>query len=133
MHIAFNGWFWDQPYTGSGQYLRRSCWMRCTGWRRTPVIARHPGADAQLDGLPPLVDVLPVGGRFGGDPGQSVVRAARDSRARWRACKPISPTCPTGRRACAGRFRSSATVLSVIPLALPEYRAGLSTACIPAL
>lgn len=23
MHIAFNGWFWDQPYTGSGQYLRR--------------------------------------------------------------------------------------------------------------
>jgi glycosyltransferase involved in cell wall biosynthesis len=23
MHIAFNGWFWDQPYTGSGQYLNR--------------------------------------------------------------------------------------------------------------
>jgi len=23
MHIAFNGWFWDQPNTGSGQYLRR--------------------------------------------------------------------------------------------------------------
>jgi len=22
MHIAFNGWFWDQPHTGSGQYLR---------------------------------------------------------------------------------------------------------------
>jgi glycosyltransferase involved in cell wall biosynthesis len=23
MHIALNGWFWDQPHTGSGQYLRR--------------------------------------------------------------------------------------------------------------
>jgi glycosyltransferase involved in cell wall biosynthesis len=23
MHIAFNGWFWDQPNAGSGQYLRR--------------------------------------------------------------------------------------------------------------
>lgn len=23
MHIAYNGWFWDQPNTGSGQYLRR--------------------------------------------------------------------------------------------------------------
>jgi glycosyltransferase involved in cell wall biosynthesis len=22
MHIAFNGWFWDRPDTGSGQYLR---------------------------------------------------------------------------------------------------------------
>ncbi|NWF68320.1 MAG: glycosyltransferase family 4 protein [Chloroflexi bacterium] len=23
MHIALNGWFWDQPQVGSGQYLRR--------------------------------------------------------------------------------------------------------------
>lgn len=23
MHIAINGWFWDQPHIGSGQYLRR--------------------------------------------------------------------------------------------------------------
>ncbi|MFP4395473.1 MAG: glycosyltransferase family 4 protein [Anaerolineales bacterium] len=23
MHIAFNGWFWEQPTTGSGQYIRR--------------------------------------------------------------------------------------------------------------
>ncbi len=22
MKVAFNGWFWDQPFTGSGQYLR---------------------------------------------------------------------------------------------------------------
>jgi len=22
MHIGFNGWFWDQPHSGSGQYLR---------------------------------------------------------------------------------------------------------------
>jgi len=23
MHICFNAWFWDQPHTGSGQYLRQ--------------------------------------------------------------------------------------------------------------
>jgi len=23
MHIAYNGWFWDQPHIGSGQYIRR--------------------------------------------------------------------------------------------------------------
>ncbi len=23
MHIALNGWFWTQPYTGSGQMVRR--------------------------------------------------------------------------------------------------------------
>ena len=23
MHIAFNGWFWNQPNVGSGQYIRR--------------------------------------------------------------------------------------------------------------
>lgn len=23
MHVALNGWFWDQPHTGSGQYLRQ--------------------------------------------------------------------------------------------------------------
>lgn len=23
MHIAFNGWFWDKPYVGSGQYLQQ--------------------------------------------------------------------------------------------------------------
>lgn len=23
MHIALNGWFWDQPHTGSGQYIRQ--------------------------------------------------------------------------------------------------------------
>src|SRR5258708_37461556 len=23
MHVALNAWFWDQPYTGSGQYLRQ--------------------------------------------------------------------------------------------------------------
>ena len=42
MHIAFNGWFWEQPTTGSGQYIRRlvaalreiapTCGSRC--WRR---------------------------------------------------------------------------------------------------
>ena len=23
MHIAYNGWFWDQPNNGSGMYLRK--------------------------------------------------------------------------------------------------------------
>ena len=23
LHVAINGWFWDRPTTGSGQYTRR--------------------------------------------------------------------------------------------------------------
>lgn len=32
MHIALNAWFWDQPYTGSGQYVRGL--VRALEWLR---------------------------------------------------------------------------------------------------
>ncbi len=70
LHIALNGWFWDQPHTGSGQYLRHlldALHRLAPEHRLTLVIPSHMRV---LDALPALVDVLPVQGRFGGHLGK---------------------------------------------------------------
>ncbi|HMA35660.1 MAG TPA: glycosyltransferase family 1 protein, partial [Chloroflexia bacterium] len=55
MRIALNGFFWDQPYTGSGQYLRGL-------WRDLPdlpesrghtFVLLRPGSAAPAAGIPP--------------------------------------------------------------------------------
>ncbi|MCU0512841.1 MAG: glycosyltransferase family 4 protein [Anaerolineae bacterium] len=61
MHIALNGWFWDQPNTGSGQYLRRllpALHKQEATLQTTLIVPAHVPPPA---GLPPGVQVLPVG------------------------------------------------------------------------
>src|SRR5438552_1238770 len=42
MHIALNGYFWDQPHTGSGQYTRHL-------WRAlSTLVSQLPDKDAHL-------------------------------------------------------------------------------------
>ena len=70
MHIAFNGWFWDQPYTGSGQYLRNlltALHKLAPEHRLSLIVPEHMHT---LDHLPPDVDVLPIKTRFGGHVGK---------------------------------------------------------------
>ncbi|NLF77170.1 MAG: glycosyltransferase family 4 protein, partial [Chloroflexi bacterium] len=70
MHIAFNGWFWDQPHTGSGQYLRNllAALVECAPQHRYSLVV--PPASRTLDHLPPDVDVLPVRMRLSGHLGK---------------------------------------------------------------
>lgn len=65
MHIAFNGWFWDRPDTGSGQYVRHLL----HGLRRvapelqmTLVLPPHIRAP---DELPADVSIVATSGRGG--------------------------------------------------------------------
>ena len=70
MHIAFNGWFWDQPHTGSGQYLRHllaALQQAAPQHRLTLVI---PARVTTLEALPPQVDVLPMPTRGSGHLGK---------------------------------------------------------------
>src|SRR5215212_7320879 len=62
MRIAINGLFWDQPYTGSGQYLRRL-------WQAWPGLPERAGHELMLlhPGPWPDGDSPPVG------PGQRAV------------------------------------------------------------
>jgi glycosyltransferase involved in cell wall biosynthesis len=124
MHVALNGWFWDQVHVGSGQYIRRLL----HGLRKidaeltlTLVVPAH---NPQPDDLPADVNVISTGqaaqtGRFGKvwfeqrTFPQAVKRAGADLAhvPYWGAplASPVPLVC---------------SVLDVIPLMYPEYAMG---------
>ena len=59
MHVALNGWFWNRPDTGSGQYLRRliGAFARQTPHVRITLVVPR-GWPVELPGGP--VTVLPI-------------------------------------------------------------------------
>lgn len=65
MHVAFNGWFWDRPDTGSGQYVRhllRALRRVAPDLQMTLVLPPHITAP---DDLPPDVSLVTTTGRSG--------------------------------------------------------------------
>ncbi len=65
MHIAFNGWFWDRPNTGSGQYLRnllRGLRRVAPDLQMTLVLPPHISSP---DDLPENVSIITTHGRGG--------------------------------------------------------------------
>ena len=65
MHIAFNGWFWDQPNTGSGQYLRRLLHNLRKNDRQLQLTLVLPQHITAPDDLPDDVSIVPTQGRSG--------------------------------------------------------------------
>ncbi len=131
MQIALNGFYWDQPDTGSGQYLRRL-------WRylpRLPPAAAHTfvllrpgnGPPANMPPAPTNARLLTVGlwpaAGHGGQRAKiwweqvGLPAAARRVGADLLHCPylaaPLVAFCPT-----------VITVHDLIPWALPAYRAG---------
>ncbi len=122
MHVALNGWFWDQPYVGSGQYVRHLV----TQLRKLEPALRLslilPPHIAAPEAIPDGVEVIPTRG-----PGGNLGKVWFEQR-----------TVP----AAAGRLRADlvhvpywgpplgspaklvTSVLDVIPLALPVYAGG---------
>jgi len=124
MHIAFNGWFWDQPHTGSGQYLRgllTALVQRAPQHRYSLVVPPHART---LDHLPPDVDVLPVRMRLGGHLGKVWFEQRAFPRAVGRLGADVAHVPYWG-----PPLRSPApvvcSVLDVIPLVIPAYRQGV--------
>jgi len=123
VHIAFNGWFWNQPFTGSGQYLRHlltALQSLAPQHRLTLVIPENMHT---LDCLPPNVDVLPMSFRFNGDMGKVWFEQRSFPRAVHRLNADLAhvpywgpPLTISAPLVC--------TVLDVIPLVVPEYRTG---------
>jgi glycosyltransferase involved in cell wall biosynthesis len=124
MRIAFNGWFWNQPYTGSGQYLRHllAALRQIAPEHQLALIV--PDHMRTLDRLPPDVDVLPIRTRFGGDLGKVWFeqRAFPRGVARLRADIAHVPYWGPPLRSPAPLV---CTVLDVIPLVVPAYQKGL--------
>jgi glycosyltransferase involved in cell wall biosynthesis len=123
MHIAFNGWFWDQPYTGSGQYIRAlvpTLHTLDSSLKLTLIVPDHVTFDRDL---PPEVEVIrakvPMRGQVGKVwfeqqtyPGLvSKVRADIAHIPYWGA--PLSASA-----------RIVVTIHDVIPLSMPIYQEG---------
>jgi glycosyltransferase involved in cell wall biosynthesis len=67
MHLAINGYFWNQPHTGSGQYTRQLVYQLNRLVSDLTITLVHPEApgDAPAADVPPSVRVLPVATRAG--------------------------------------------------------------------
>ncbi len=122
MHVAFNGWFWDQPNTGSGQVIRHllpALRRVSPDLRMTVVLPSGAHAGDLPDGIEAITTTgsrsnlgkvwfeqrtFPqIVGRVGADVAHVPY---------WGA--PLSSPAPL-----------VTSVLDVIPLALPQYAAGL--------
>lgn len=65
MHIAFNGWFWDQPNTGSGQYLRNLVIQLRRVAPNLQMTLIVPASTAELNLVPQGVEIVKVNGGHG--------------------------------------------------------------------
>jgi len=122
MHIAFNGWFWDQPNTGSGQYIR----YLLTNLRRvapdlqmTMVMPPHNPSPTDL---PANVAVIPTRGGSG-----NLGKVLFEQRSYPQAVKQSGADIahvPYWGPPLSSPARLITSILDVIPVALPEYSSG---------
>lgn len=120
MHIALNGWFWDRPDTGSGQYVRQLV----TALRRI-----EPDIALTLV-LPAPTSAPPPGGvaTIVADAGRSHLGKVWFEQRQFPAvvarCHADIAHVPYWASPLTSPAPLITTVLDVIPLALPEYAAG---------
>lgn len=124
MHIALNGWFWDQPHVGSGQYLRHlvTHLRRIdSNLRMTLVLPPH---NPQPDGIPDGVDILPTGKRqHTGKAGKIFFEQRGFPQAVRRSGAELAHV-PYWGPPLASPVPLVITVLDVIPLLYPVYSQG---------
>ncbi len=123
MHIALNGWFWDQPNTGSGQYLRqllRALRRADPGAQFTLVLPPHI---TEADDLPPDISLVPTAGP-GGNWGKLWFEQRLFPRAAAQVGANIAHV-PYWGPPLAAPAPLAVSVLDVIPLALPDYARGV--------
>lgn len=119
MHIALNGWFWDQSHVGSGQYIRGLL----PALRRVAPEVRFslilPGHITNPDDIPQGVEVIHTNGRVG-DIGKVVFEHHTFPRAVARVGADIAHV-PYWGPPLSSPARLVTSVLDVIPLAIPDY------------
>jgi glycosyltransferase involved in cell wall biosynthesis len=121
LHVALNGWFWDQPYTGSGQYLRGLLdGLLALHEDLTLTLVLPPHIRQQV---PDGVNVLYGGTLMGGKLGK-VWFEQRGFPAAARKAKADIAHVPYWGPPLSSPARLVVSVLDVIPLALPIYSGG---------
>ncbi len=122
MHIAFNGWFWDRPNTGSGQYIRyllQNLRRVAPDLQMTMVMPPHNPVPTDL---PPNVNIIPTRGGSG-----NLGKVLFEQRSYPQAVKKSGADIahvPYWGPPLSSPAKLVTSILDVIPLALPEYSSG---------
>lgn len=122
MHIAFNGWFWDRPNTGSGQYIR---YLLPNLRRIAPdlqITMVMPPHNPTPTDLPANVNVIPTRGGSG-----NLGKVLFEQRSYPQAVKQSGADIahvPYWGPPLSSPARLVTSILDVIPVALPEYSSG---------
>jgi glycosyltransferase involved in cell wall biosynthesis len=119
MHIAVNGWFWNQPHTGSGQYVRRLLHHLVKVAPDVRLTLVLPPILREADDLPDNVSILPTSG-----PGGAVGKVWFEQRTFPQAVAQVQADIahvPYWGPPLTSPARLVTSVLDVIPLAIPDY------------
>ncbi len=125
MHIAFNAWFWDQPYTGSGQYLRQLVPALVQQDSSLKISLVTPDRIKTPEGVPPGIDVIPVRVPPGGQIGKVLFEQQGFPAAAGRIGADIAHV-PYWGGPLSSPARLVITVHDVIPLSMPVYQGSIA-------
>lgn len=129
MHIAINGWFWDQPFTGSGQYTRelvRALWrLRSleSAFAKLEITLILPKRATAPESVPDGVKIETVG--VGGGQLGKVWFEQRTFPAVCGRLKADIAHVPYWAAPLSSPARIVVTIHDVIPLSMPIYQGGL--------
>ena len=125
MHIALNGWFWNQPHVGSGQYLRHLLTNLQQIAPELTLTLIVPEYITTLDALPPNMNVAYGKTRFKGHFGKVWFEQRGYPEAVRQVSADIAHVPYWGAPLNSKPAKLVTSVLDIIPLMLPEYRGGL--------
>lgn len=126
MRVAINGWFWDAPNVGSGQYVRelvRALRRVDSGLQLTLVMPPHI---AQPQDVPNGVEVVPTRAGIGGKLGKVWFEQTLFPQA-VKALRADVAHVPYWGSPLSVPAKLVTSVLDVIPLMFPEYAGGFAT------
>ena len=131
MHVALNGWFWDQPSVGSGQYLRRLLQHLREIAPTLQLTLILPPRNRSPDNLPPNVNLMITdgpGGKWG-----KVWFEQRTFPKMVRQCNADIAHVPYWGPPLSCPAKLVTTILDVIPLLIPDYARGVANRLYTAL
>ena len=124
MHIAFNAWFWDQPYTGSGQYIRQLIPALRQIDADLKISLIMPDRITVPEGLAPGIDVIPARVPTGGEIGKVLFEQRTYPAAVGKSGADIAHV-PYWAGSLTSPARLVITIHDVIPLSMPVYQGSL--------
>lgn len=122
MHVAVNGWFWNQPNTGSGQYVRRLLHNLVKVAPNLQLTLVLPPGVTQADDLPENVSIVTTAGR-GGKIGKVIFEQHTYPRMVAQVQADIAHV-PYWGAPLTSPARLVTSVLDVIPAVIPDYSRG---------